>query len=188
MRIGSLLRGMCNKHYQRARKRGFDPIKRISVTDRFWFKVDKYGPVPAHAAHLGHCWIWAGKPRPDGYGEFGIGGRYVLAHIYAWELHNKPVPDGRELDHECRNRICVNPNHLRPVPRKQNMENLRGARRDSKSGVRGVWWVGGRIQKWRAGVRHYGQMYNVGYFSTIDEANIAVRAKRDELFTHHGRE
>lgn len=73
------------------------------------------------------CWQWTGCA-PDGYGRFSTGGHNgppVLAHRWLWERVNGPVPAGRDLDHLCRNRSCVNPAHLEPVTRSENVK--RGA-------------------------------------------------------------
>ena len=89
------------------------------------------------------------------------------------------------LDHKptCELR-CVNPAHLRVATQKQNLENLRGARRRSKTGVRGVFWIES-LGRYRAEVRHWGICHHVGCFDSINEAESAVIAKRLELFTHN---
>ena len=71
------------------------------------------------------CWIWIGsKFTHSGYGRFKAQGRDTAAHIFSWEIAHGPVPVGLELDHLCRNRICVNPGHLEPVTHREN--ELRG--------------------------------------------------------------
>lgn len=87
--------------------------------DRFWSKVDKNGPVPAHRPELGRCWLWiAGTTK--GYGRFWLNGRPRGAHQVAWEMKHGPIPDGLEPDHLCRVRHCVNDAHLEPVTRAEN--------------------------------------------------------------------
>jgi HNH endonuclease len=72
-----------------------------------------------HVDALG-CWNWLGYKR-DGYGSaHRDDGRTVIAHRYVYELLVGPVPAGLELDHLCRNRPCVNPEHLEPVTRQEN--------------------------------------------------------------------
>lgn len=66
------------------------------------------------------CWLWTASIHPTGYGQFQLG----RAHRVAYELRNGPIPDGLTLDHLCRVRNCVNPDHLEPVTRKVNI--LRG--------------------------------------------------------------
>lgn len=76
------------------------------------------------------CWEF-GSLGTDGYGQMWVGSRtdgtrrLRKAHIIAYEIFVGPVPEGRELDHLCRNRACVNPEHLEPVTHQLNVQ--RGA-------------------------------------------------------------
>lgn len=97
---------------------------------RFWAKVDKNGPVPAHRPELGRCWIWTASRRPTGYGTFGVShGTCVSAHRYSYALHNA-IAANLEIDHLCRVRACVNPAHLEAVT---HTENVRRSEPASKS-------------------------------------------------------
>lgn len=90
--------------------------------ERFWPKVNRDGPVPEYAPHLGPCWIWTAAPDGNGYGAFWSGpGRVVKAYRWAWEAEHGPVPDGLELDHLCRVTLCVRPSHLEAVTHAENM-------------------------------------------------------------------
>jgi hypothetical protein len=95
-----------------------------NVGERILARLDCNGPVPAHRADLGPCWVWAGSLQKQGYGNIGVEGRTRLVHKTAFELAYGPVPDGLELDHLCRNRPCANPYHLEAVTRRVNA--LRG--------------------------------------------------------------
>ena len=68
------------------------------------------------------CWPWYGYIRPDGYGEIAVNGERMRAHRYMYELLCGPIPDGLTVDHLCRNRRCVNPAHLEPVPPRENTQ------------------------------------------------------------------
>lgn len=96
--------------------------KKVSESDRFWEKVDK----------TGECWEWTAYRLKCGYGRFGVGGsaknggRIVMAHRWAYENLVGPIPNGLQLDHLCRNRGCVNPEHLEPVTVRENLRRGEG--------------------------------------------------------------
>lgn len=72
------------------------------------------------------CWEWPLSTASHGYGQIGWGVRpergLVLTHRLAWLLFHGPIPAGMTVDHECRNRPCCNPAHLRLLT---NIENAR---------------------------------------------------------------
>jgi len=66
------------------------------------------------------CWIWTGAKSSNGYGNYWNRG----AHRVVYELLVGEIPENMQLDHLCRNRDCVNPEHLEPVTARENL--LRG--------------------------------------------------------------
>lgn len=70
------------------------------------------------------CWHWTAALDRDGYGRFWDGTRKCVAHRITWELLVGPIPQGLVIDHLCRVRKCVNPEHLEPV--KSSVNILRG--------------------------------------------------------------
>jgi len=67
------------------------------------------------------CWLWCGGLDSRGYGQLGVDGVTLRAHRVAYEAYVGPIPEGLELDHLCRERRCVNPDHLEPVTRSVNV-------------------------------------------------------------------
>ena len=67
------------------------------------------------------CWRWTDALTPAGYGRLLANGKTLLAHRISYELLNGPIPLGFEIDHLCRNRACVNPDHLEAVAHRDNM-------------------------------------------------------------------
>lgn len=92
-----------------------------TLSARTWAKVDKNGPTPDYAPHLGPCWIWTGSRNQHGYGKTSLNGKLLPAHRFTWEDTNGPIPDGLVIDHLCRVPPCVNPSHLEPVSTKENL-------------------------------------------------------------------
>jgi hypothetical protein len=147
------------------------------ASERFWEKVSK----------TDGCWLWTAGVDKDGYGTFydNDHGKNVRAHRFSYEALVDSIPQDQLLDHRktCP-KNCVNPQHLRPVTNKQNLENRVGAQPGSKSGVRGVHWFGAQ-GLWRATVVHSEKMYVAGYFRTVKDADRAAQELRNKLFTHN---
>ncbi len=171
-----LCRGLCNKHYHRVRRHGsLENKPQVSIEDRFWSKVDK---TPT-------CWLWQGATHPNGYGTFNIGQHRMRgAHRVSYELAYGPIEAGLQVDHICRVRACVRPDHLRLTTSKQNNEHRSPVSTIGRSGVRGVQWEA-RCRKWFATTEHNGQTYTGGYFDSIEDAARAVRELRNRLHTHN---
>lgn len=80
--------------------------------------------IASHTTIDGECIVWTAAKSRLGYGHMGVDGRTREVHRVAYEAFVGPVPEGLTLDHLCRNRACVNPDHLEPVPHRENV--LRG--------------------------------------------------------------
>lgn len=100
---------VCNAPLNRRQNNFCSRTCYMNIEARFWAKVKK-SPT---------CWWWTGAVSDTGYGSFNAGGTYLGAHRYAYKT---AVGDPGELhlDHLCRNRLCVNPEHLEPVTVKEN--------------------------------------------------------------------
>jgi hypothetical protein len=108
------------------------------IAERFWLHVNKFGPLPDGRPDLGPCWLrTAGRMSSNGYSNFVAAGKQHVAHRIAYEWLVGAIPDDHDLDHLCHNfdltcpggvecwhRMCVNPDHLEPVPHRTNI--LRG--------------------------------------------------------------
>lgn len=88
-----------------------------SLAERLEAKVDR----------VGECWEWQGS-KDRGYGLIRVQGRTRKAHREAYRIHRGDIPEGKDLDHLCRNKSCINPDHLEPVSHQENVRRERAAR------------------------------------------------------------
>lgn len=116
-KLRSQRRQYCSMHYYRLRRHGSLANPVPSEAERYWAKVEK----------TDSCWLWTGTDNGRGYGFFPIGGRYVQAHRYAYTIAKGEIPDGLTIDHLCRVRNCVNPDHLEAVTHKENIRRMQDA-------------------------------------------------------------
>src|SRR3990172_4211550 len=87
-----------------------------------WFGV-RYIPEPNTG-----CWLWAGNLDTPGYGQISSLGRKVLAHRLSYIFLRGPIPRGLQIDHLCRVRSCVNPDHMELVTSRENASRGRRSR------------------------------------------------------------
>ncbi len=66
------------------------------------------------------CWLWAGAASSD-YAQFNVKGVQAVVHrvVYTWKVGR--IAPGMTLDHLCRNKMCVNPDHLEEVSMGENL-------------------------------------------------------------------
>lgn len=149
-----------------------------TIAGRLHSKLDKSGD----------CWLWTGYVQKDGYATIKNHGKVEKIHRVMYVLTHGNIPDGKMVDHSCRVRHCANPEHLRAVTNKQNMENLDSAGvRGATVSYRGVtrhWKARSKTYKYVGGVIHNGAYHYCGLHDTPEQANEAVVAKRNELYTH----
>ena len=87
----------------------------MDINIRFWSKVDKSG----------ECWVWTAGRTAAGYGMFHSNtSRAHLAHRYAFELANGPIPTGMHVRHTCDNPPCVRIDHLVIGTHADNMRDM----------------------------------------------------------------
>jgi hypothetical protein len=80
------------------------------------------------------CWLWMGALQDNGYGSSCLNGRQQNAHRVVYRVLRGEIPGGLVLDHKCRTRCCVNPDHLEPVTARMNSQRgLGGARNAAKT-------------------------------------------------------
>lgn len=78
--------------------------------------------VSRHIVNEAGCWVWQGGLVKGGYAQLSINGSRQYAHRVAYEMYKGKIPDHLEIDHKCRVRNCVNPEHLEAVSHQENMK------------------------------------------------------------------
>lgn len=125
------VRGLCRPHYNkwyqgslRGRDVGYAPA--ANTNDRTLLtRIFDYTEKNSGVYFLNtECWRWTNRLNGHGYGVLTYKGKTQLAHRAVWEAIKGPVPSGLECDHLCRNRWCVNPEHIELISHRENV--LRG--------------------------------------------------------------
>ena len=127
--------------------------KHRPLVERFW---DYVWPEPTSG-----CWLWSGAIADTGYGSIRTSRpepRTLLAHRLSYELTNGPIPEGLELDHKCRVRCCVNPEHLEPVTHSVNHRRGIGFNRRKMHCPKGHSYAGENL---RIGIRGDGSKFRM---------------------------
>lgn len=130
----SRTRGLCKKHYRRARKAGtldiIQPPGR-SARERFQHFLGPKDPITK-------CVPWIGAKQSTGYGVFKVDGSMILAHRLAWEFANGPIPEGLYVLHDCDHPNCCNPGHLQTGTNADNRADCCRKGRQSKGEKHGL--------------------------------------------------
>lgn len=100
------------------------------MTPAEWSRFEaKFSPEPNTG-----CWLWHAFTSTGGYGIFFLRGDYIVAHRASYEHLRGSIGAGLSLDHLCRQRCCVNPDHLEPVTHRENVRRgLAGARQRAQT-------------------------------------------------------
>lgn len=108
----SQAKGICGMHIERIRKHGSPDVVLVIH--------DSPTRLLNYVTKTDTCWLWTGTLTWDGYGLFRHEGRRSGAHRFAYEFFVGPIPAGMQIDHLCRVRNCVRPDHLEPVTPGEN--------------------------------------------------------------------
>lgn len=142
-----------------------------TAIERFWARVNR----------TDSCWLWTGTRNGNGYGIFTFDNRRSVVHRFSYREFVGELVAGMEVDHICRVRHCVNPDHLRVTTSGQNHQNISPIGR-GRSGYRGVIYKRGR---WIARVKVAGVQHEVWSFADVEEARQVAVALRNQLMTHN---
>lgn len=97
----------------------------MNDTDRFMAKVSKQD---------NGCWIWTASKFQNGYGRFIVDHSCIGAHRFSYEHFKSAIPSGLQIDHLCKTKSCVNPDHLEVVTLQENIRRFNVARTHCKRG------------------------------------------------------
>lgn len=106
------------------------------------------------------CWIWTGACFSNGYGNVKVPNqrKNQVAHRAVYEEIKGPVDKSLVLDHLCKNKFCVNPDHLEAVSQKENLDRA------------------GTIDKLRKAAKIRGQKLNCKRGHELSGANLYIQS------------
>ena len=108
-------------------------------------------------------------------------GKSILKRRYLHRILFKDLPKGMVVDHLNGNGLDNRRSNLRIVSHQQNTRNRSGSQKNSKSGVRGVYWHKQR-GKWAACIRHNGKNISLGLYDDLEEAKKSRLSKELEIW------
>jgi HNH endonuclease len=116
-------KGLCGAHWrQQSKGQELQPLRQqVSFVDRAMRTVIKRDDG---------CWIWDGRKvgHKLNYGQISYNGSNIFVHRALFEEIVRPLEPGETLDHLCRTTLCVNPEHLEPVPLRENVQRMHAYR------------------------------------------------------------
>lgn len=125
------------------------------------------------------AYTWHAYKSSDGERYYAKSSKNENGTCFPIRLHRliADPPEGFYVDHINHNTLDNRKSNLRVVTNKENMQNRRGAQRNSRSGIRGIQWDNLR-QKWRARITLNGKGIHIGVFEDLEEAKKAVSEAR----------
>lgn len=117
------------------------------------------------------------------YIQVGFKRKYYSIHRLIWVWHGNSLGPNQDIDHIDGNSLNNRIENLRPTSRKQNLENRKGANKNSKTGIKGVRKYK-ETRKWIAEICHNRKVIHLGLYESIDDAIAARIAAEKKYFTH----
>lgn len=100
--------------------------RRETIISRIWEKVEP----------CGECFVWtgptSGNGRGGGYPRACLNGQTVAVHRVVYTHFHGYIPSKKQIDHTCRNRLCLNPDHLGMVTHKENQKRRDRAKKETQ--------------------------------------------------------
>ncbi len=123
----------------------------------------------------------AGRELENGYIQVQVDGVRYMAHRIVFKMVFGKDPGSLQIDHIDRVKKNNSPCNLRLATHGQNNQNAISANKNSKSGIRGVYWYK-RKNKWRTTIGVNGKTVSIGYFDSINDAETAYTKARIKFF------